>query len=98
MAVASRANSDYARFRDEIDGMSLMPRWERVGGLNPGTSCVAKHWAYREVRPHLLRAAALVTKKEAERRVLVLENPSLRGTTFITNSLFAGLQIIMPGE
>jgi len=100
MAVAStsRANSDYGRFIDDINDMSLMPLWERVGGLNPGTSCVPKHWSYAQLRPQLMRAAALVTKKEAERRVLCLENPSLRGTTFVTNSLFAGLQIIMPGE
>jgi gentisate 1,2-dioxygenase len=30
--------------------------------------------------------------------VLVLENPRLRGTTFITSTLYAGLQIILPGE
>jgi gentisate 1,2-dioxygenase len=98
MAVASRANSEYGRFREEIDGMSMMPLWERVGGLKPGSSCAPMHWSYAQVRPQLLHAAALITKKEAERRVLVLENPSLRGTTFITNALFAGLQIIMPGE
>ncbi len=98
MALPSRANSEYGKFRDEIDTMSLMPLWERVGGLNPGSACVPMHWNYEQVRPQLLHAADLVTKKEAERRVLVLENPSLRGTTFITNSLFAGLQIIMPGE
>src|SRR5437773_1365058 len=88
MAVAStsRANSDYGRFIDDIHGMDLMPLWERVGGLRPGTNCVPKHWSYDEVRPQLLRAAGLVTKKEAERRVLCLENPSLRGTTFVTNS------------
>ena len=50
------------------------------------------------MRPQLLRACDLVTKKEAERRVLCLENPTLRGTTFVCDSLFAGLQIIMPGE
>jgi gentisate 1,2-dioxygenase len=45
-----------------------------------------------------MHACELVTKKEASRRVLCLENPSLRGTTFVCDSLFAGLQIIMPGE
>jgi gentisate 1,2-dioxygenase len=98
MAVASRANSDYGRFMDEVKDMSLFPLWERVGGLKPGTACVPAHWSYAEVRPHLLHAAALVTKKEASRRVLCFENPSLRGTTFVCPSLFAGLQIIMPGE
>ena len=98
MAVASRANSDYGRFVDEVKDMSLFPLWERVGGLKPGTQCVPAHWSYDEVRPQLIRACELVTKKEASRRVLCLENPSLRGTTFVCNSLFAGLQIILPGE
>jgi gentisate 1,2-dioxygenase len=98
MAVASRANSDYGRFVDEVKDMSLFPLWERTGGLKPGSSCVPAHWSYSTVRPQLLRACDLITKKEAERRVLCLENPTLRGTTFICDSLFAGLQIIMPGE
>jgi gentisate 1,2-dioxygenase len=98
MAAASRANSEYGRFLDEVKDMSLFPLWERVGKLAPGTACVPAHWSYAEVRPRLLHAAALITKKEASRRVLCLENPSLRGTTFVCPSLFAGLQIIMPGE
>jgi NitT/TauT family transport system substrate-binding protein len=98
MAVVSRANSDYGRFVDEVKDMSLFPLWERVSGLKPGTQCVPAHWSYAEVRPQLIRACELVTKKEASRRVLCLENPSLRGTTFVCDSLFAGLQIILPGE
>jgi gentisate 1,2-dioxygenase len=31
-------------------------------------------------------------------RVLILENPGLRGTASITRSLYAGLQLILPGE
>ena len=77
MAVASRANSDYGRFVDEVKDMSLFPLWERTGGLKPGSSCVPAHWSYAEVRPQLLRACDLITKKEAERRVLCLENPTL---------------------
>ena len=98
MATVSRANSDYGRFVDEVKDMSLFPLWERTGGLRPGSNCVPAHWSYAEVRPQLIRACGLISKKEAERRVLCLENPSLRGTTFICDSLFAGLQIIMPGE
>src|SRR5499425_2582599 len=45
-----------------------------------------------------MQAGGLITAKEAERRVLILENPGLRGQTSITHSLFAGLQLIMPGE
>jgi len=58
MAVASRANSDYGRFVDEVKDMSLFPLWERTGGLKPGSSCVPAHWSYSTVRPQLLRALA----------------------------------------
>jgi len=30
--------------------------------------------------------------------VLVLENPALRGAASITHTLYAGLQLILPGE
>ena len=46
----------------------------------------------------MLEAGGLITAKEAERRVLVLENPGLRGQSKITNTLYAGLQLILPGE
>jgi gentisate 1,2-dioxygenase len=32
------------------------------------------------------------------RRVLILENPGLRGQSAVTQSLYAGLQLILPGE
>ncbi len=43
-------------------------------------------------------AGGVITAEEAERRVLVLENPALRGQSRITNSLYAGMQLILPGE
>jgi gentisate 1,2-dioxygenase len=46
----------------------------------------------------MLEAGQLITAKEAERRVLILENPGLRGQSKITTSLFAGVQMVMPGE
>ena len=55
-------------------------------------------WHYRDVRPHLMQAGGLISAEEATRRVLILENPGLKGQTSITHSLFAGLQLILPGE
>jgi gentisate 1,2-dioxygenase len=40
----------------------------------------------------------LITAKEAVRRVLILKNPGLAGRSQATTSLFAGLQMILPGE
>lgn len=91
-------NSELARFSREISGQNLMPLWERTARMQPGSPCVPMIWHYENLRPLLMRAADLITAREAERRVLVLENPSLRGTSYITNSLYAGLQVIMPGE
>ena len=76
MAVASRANSDYGRFVDEVKDMSLFPLWERTGGLKPGSSCVPAHWSYSEVRPQLLRACDLITKKEPQKAPKHRQNDS----------------------
>ena len=45
-----------------------------------------------------MEAGKLITAKEAVRRVLILENPGMRGESCITQSLYAGLQLILPGE
>ena len=91
-------NSDLARFSKEIAALDMKPLWERVMRLKPGTAAVPAIWRWRETRPLLMRACELITAKQAERRVLMLENPALPGTTFITPSLYAGLQAILPGE
>lgn len=85
-----------AKFSREIAPFNLMPLWERRMRMHPGSACVPALWRYAELRPLLTRSAELISKSEAERRVLVLENPSLRGTTFITHTLYCGLQVILP--
>ena len=45
-----------------------------------------------------METATLITAEEAERRVLILENPALKGETAASDSMFAGFQLIMPGE
>jgi len=92
------ANPDRARFSREAAALNMKPLWERVMRLRPGTAATAAIWRWHEVRPHLMRATELITAREAERRVLMLENPALAGSTFITTTLFAGLQAILPNE
>jgi gentisate 1,2-dioxygenase len=96
VALAGRSEF-YAR----IDRDHLTPLWEVLGKLvprEPTSPCVPALWPYGAVRPLLLEAGRLVTAAEAERRVLVLENPGLRGASSITHTLYAGLQLVMPGE
>ena len=88
-------------FYAEIGAANLAPLWERLHALvtaRPVTPCLPAIWRYREVRPHLMRSGGLISAQEATRRVLILENPGLKGETSITHSLFAGLQLILPGE
>jgi gentisate 1,2-dioxygenase len=87
-------------YRD-MDPHHLTPLWEVLHALvppRPATPCVPAFWKYDEVRPFLMRAGEAITAEEAVRRVLILENPALRGQSAITQSLYAGLQLILPGE
>ncbi|MEY4653283.1 MAG: hypothetical protein RI884_1864 [Pseudomonadota bacterium] len=85
----------------EMAPLNLTPLWEVLHALvppQPATPCVPALWQYEAVRPFLMRAGDAITAEEAVRRVLVLENPALRGQSAITQSLYAGLQLILPGE
>jgi len=90
-------------FYTRIATGSLAPLWEvlkTIQSREPRPPEVAALWRYDEVRPMLMEAGRLISAAEAERRVLILENPALRGQSppRITHSLFAGLQLILPGE
>lgn len=80
---------------------NLTPLWELMSSLvpeQPQTPCVPAIWRYQEIRPWLMESGALITAKEAVRRVLVFENPGIPGSSGITQSIYAGLQLILPGE
>ena len=89
-------------FYDRIDAHNLSPLWESMHALvtdTPVSPAQPVLWDYDDVvRPYLMECSGLITAKEAVRRVLILENPGLRGRASVTHSLFAGLQLIMPGE
>lgn len=92
---------DRAQLYADMAPQHLTPLWEVLHALvppEPKTPCLAAHWKYDDVRPFLMRAGAAITAQEAIRRVLILENPALRGQSCITQSLYAGLQLILPGE
>src|SRR5215213_4951790 len=85
----------------DMNPHNLTPLWEVLHALvppQPASPCVPALWKYDEVRPFLMRAGDAITAEEAVRRVLILENPALRGQSAVTQSLYAGLQLILPGE
>lgn len=100
-SIQPQATSEREAFYKRIEKESLTPLWEVLGSLvpkQPSSPCVPALWRYQTARRYLMEAGELITAREAERRVLVLENPGMRGASCITHSLFAGLQLILPGE
>ncbi|WJV62984.1 gentisate 1,2-dioxygenase [Pectobacteriaceae bacterium CE70] len=99
--INTTATDRREHFYQGISGLNLSPLWESLHRLvpqTPHTPTVPALWNYQQVRPFLMKSGELIGAKEAVRRVLVLENPALRGKSSITSSLYAGLQLIMPGE
>jgi len=99
--VKPRQTPERTAFAARLDEKNSTPLWNVLGDLvlpQPRPFCAPAIWHYDEMRPLLMEAGALISAQEAERRVLVLENPGLKGASQITQSLYAGLQLIMPGE
>nr|AGU10877.1 Cupin domain [uncultured organism] len=79
----------------------LLPLWESLHALvlpEPRSPAVPWRWRYNEVRNYLMRAGDAISAEQAERRVLIMENPGLQGLSAITPSLYAGMQLVLPGE
>lgn len=98
---ASTEESARERYYEQLQPLNLAPLWSVLKGLVPAQPVPAARacmWSWDEVYPQLLRAGELITAEEAERRVLVLENPGLAGKSQVTDTLYAGLQLILPGE
>jgi gentisate 1,2-dioxygenase len=88
-------------FYARIDKQNLTPLWTSLANLvtpEPRSACQPASWRFADIRAAMIEAGGLITAKEAERRVLVLENPGLRGQSKITTDLYAGVQLVLPGE
>jgi len=97
--------SDIRQLREayyrRIASNHLKPLWEVLDVLvpeHPHPKCQPVMWKFADLRPPLLEAGTLISAKEATRRVLMLENPAFPNEARITNSLYAGVQLLNPGE
>ncbi len=88
-------------FYEKIASLSYTPLWAVFSDIitaQPHSDCLPNLWKYEQARAWLLEAAELISASEAQRRVLIMENPGMPGQSKITTSLYAGLQLVMPGE
>ncbi len=98
MPTAAAPRQDFYR---RIAPLNMAPLWEQFENLvtpEPKSACRPALWRYADVRPSIMEAGRLITAAEAERRVLILENPGMAGQGRVTTSLYAGLQLVLPGE
>lgn len=101
MTLPNDQRSQLEALYAEMAPANLTPLWESLAQLvpkRPQSSAVVHRWSYDQARDYLIRAGDLISAEQAERRVLILENPGLQGLSSITPSLYAGLQLILPGE
>ena len=88
-------------YYDRIAKHDMRPLWKVMDSLvtkEPASRCQPAIWHFDDFKSLVMESGNLITAEEAKRRVLILENPSLRGESRVTNSLFAGIQMILPGE
>jgi gentisate 1,2-dioxygenase len=96
-----QSNEEREQFYQRLQSQNAAPLWEQLADLvlaEPRPGCIPALWRYDEMRPYLMESGQLITADEAERRVLMIANPGLKGVPQITQSLYAGLQLVLPGE
>jgi len=99
--TSSAPNSARAAYYGQIARHNMAPLWESLHALvtpSPQPKAAPAIWKYAQLRELVMEAGSVISAAEAIRRVLVLENPALPGQSAITPNLYAGLQLIMPGE
>jgi gentisate 1,2-dioxygenase len=88
-------------FLAALEKSAILPLWDRYHELLPSEPKSPDKpflWRWTELQGFIDRAARDVAMDKAERRVLMLCNPAFNGKAVTTTNLFAGIQILEPGE
>lgn len=88
----------YRGFEKEL----LVPLWTEIGDLmppHPQSKASPYVWRWDALLPLAEKAGRLVpVGRGGERRAIALANPSLGGRPFVSPTLWAAIQYLMPGE
>ncbi|KAK8177490.1 gentisate 1,2-dioxygenase [Phyllosticta citrichinensis] len=94
-------NDAYDALISSLPSTATAPLWEQMAAMNPrvpNPTSVPHVWRWAAVRPQLLEAGRVVPEEKAERRVLMFVNPGSKWPPHTTDTLYAGLQLVNPGE
>ena len=99
---SAAAPADPSDYLEKVRQKGMGPLWKVMGDLMPNTPKpreVPYQWRWAEIRDLVYESAKVVSVEDAVRRVLMLLNPGIpAGQAAATQTLYAGIQIILPGE
>lgn len=97
-APGSAVSPDFLAAMERSAVQPLWDRYHKILRTEPMAPDRPWLWHWSDLQSFIDRAANEVSMAEAERRVLMLVNPSFGGKVVTTTNLFAGIQILQPGE
>src|ERR1700732_619308 len=104
-AKAPRPKHNIEAIREEyyqrIAKHHMSPLWKVMKSVvtkEPVARCAPVIGHFDDIKHLVMESGGLISAEEAERRGLILENPGVPGESRATNTLFAGVQMILPGE
>lgn len=98
--TSSAQESAEEQYYNELCDNNVSPLWtvlDRMVPPAPNPTAAVMSWPYDSIRPALMKSGTLISAEEAERRVLMLVNPTL-GAPYTTDTIYAGIQLILPDE
>lgn len=103
--VAGRANvedtPELLAYYDDLSKHEAGALWtvaNKIEPWEPQSQSVPTLWRYDALRDHVLRSVDLVTPEKAGRRVIYLNNPGRQDVHAAVGWIYAGLQVMNPGE
>jgi gentisate 1,2-dioxygenase len=103
--VAGRANvedtPELLAYYDQLEGFNAGALWtvaNKIEPWEPQSQSVPVVWRYKDLRDHVIRSVDLVSPEKAGRRVVYLANPGRTDQVAAVGWIYAGLQVMKPGE
>ena len=94
-------NEELRAYYKELEKNEASALWRVLNSIEPKfptSRSIPTLWKYAKLRPLVLRATELVNPEDAARRVVTLINPALKQYSATCGWLFAGIQVMLPGE
>ncbi|MCX7561221.1 cupin domain-containing protein [Sulfitobacter sp. F26204] len=103
--IAGRANvtdtPELLAYYDELNDVNAGALWtvaNKIEPWEPQSTSRPVLWRYADLREKVLRSVDLVTPEKAGRRVIYLNNPGRTEFSAAVGWIYAGLQVMHPGE